>query len=135
MKLKFSLLTIGSVALLILMSLVFTPVPIPDEGECLVDSGVVTNIYESGSKDITLILSGHRKRYYINRGLERGLQLNEVGTALLGRKVVIKYPDYWTPLDPKNSIRHVSKSELDGQTIFTELQTKAAEGLDPFREE
>ena len=121
MRTKQWCILIGSLLLMILVISVFAPVPVPSEDDCLVETGVVTHVFESGSKDVTLILSGNQKRYYVNRGLERGLELGKLGATLVGREVVIKYPDYWTPLDPRNSIRHISKIELDGETIFSEI--------------
>ncbi len=101
--------------------LIFRPVPIPYEGDCLIVDGHVAQIYESGTKDVSIRLEGNDKIFYVNRGLERGLDLNELNDMLIGEKILIKYPKYWTPLDPGSTIRHISKIEFNGRTIFTEL--------------
>lgn len=121
MAAKKSIFLIGLLLVIGMAFFIFSPVPVPDERDCLIARGVVVNIFESGSKDLSIILAGNKTRFYVNRGLERGLTIGETGAALLGREVLLKYPKYWTPLDPQNSIRHVSKIEIDGQTIFTEL--------------
>ena len=101
--------------------LVFRPVPIPDEEDCLTLNGTVREIYEAGVKDVVFKLQGHDKTFYINRGLERGLELKKLRTDLMSKKIKILYPKYWTPLDPFNSVRHISKMEHDGRTIFSEI--------------
>lgn len=101
--------------------LIFRPVPVPDEKDCLSVKGTVTQMYEGGVKDVVFKLQGLDKEFYVNRGLERGLDLNNLKASLTNKEIVIKYPKYWTPLDPGNSTRHISKIECDGKTIFTEL--------------
>jgi len=66
-------------------------------------------------------LQGLDKTFYINRGLERGLDLKKLREDLTNKEIVIIYPKYWTPLDPGNSVRHISKIECDGRTVFTEI--------------
>lgn len=102
-------------------TLAFRPIPIPDEKDCLILKGTVREVYEAGTKDVAFKLNGLDKEFYINRGLEKGLDLKKLRTDLTNKVIVIKYPKYWTPLDPTNSIRHVSKIECDGRTVFTEI--------------
>ena len=101
--------------------LILRPVPIPAEKDCLSFSGVVVNIYEGGVHDIVFRFRDNPKLYYINRGLERGLRLDSLSN-LLQKEITIKYPKYWTPLDPGNASRHISKIEFEGRTIFSELK-------------
>ena len=108
-------------AFLTLGILIFRSLPIPDEKDCLSLKGVVTEVYEGGVKDVVFKLQGVDKEFYINRGLERGLDLKKLQAELITKEIVVKYPQYWTPLDPTNSVRHIAKIECDGKTIFTEL--------------
>jgi hypothetical protein len=101
--------------------LAMRPVPIPAEEDCLTINGTVVLVSESGEKDVQIKLKDVDQIFYINRGLEHGLTLTQLNNDLLYNNVTIKYPEYWTPLDPSNSIRHVSKIEVDGTTIFSEL--------------
>jgi hypothetical protein len=48
-------------------------VPIPDEKDCLSLKGMVSEVYEGGVNDVVFKLQGLDKEFYINRGLERGL--------------------------------------------------------------
>ena len=101
--------------------LIFRPIPIPDEKDCLSLKGTVSEVYEAGVKDVVFKLQGLDKTFYINRGLERGLDLKKLRADLTNKEIVILYPKYWTPLDPGNSVRHISKLECDGRTVFTEI--------------
>jgi hypothetical protein len=107
------------VVLLALGVFILRPVPIPDEKDCLIVKGKVTEINEDGVKDVVFRLAGQDKTFYVNRGLERGLELGKLRTELIGKEITIKYPKYWTPLG--NSSKHISKIETSERTIFTEV--------------
>ena len=119
MKIKTRFFVVGLLAAMGILTL--RPVPNPTEQDCLSFKGTVTEIYEAGVKDVVFEFQGLDKRFYVNRGLERGLDLTKIKLDLTNKEIVIKYPKYWTPLDPGNSWRHISKIESEGRTIFTEV--------------
>jgi hypothetical protein len=121
MKTKQWILLTVLVVVVTFFFLALRPVPIPEEKDCLITTGRVVQVYESGTKDITIRLQNADETFYINRGLEAGLDMKKLRADLAYNVITIKYPDHWTPLDPSGSTRHVSKIELDGKTIFTEL--------------
>lgn len=106
----------------ILSALIFRPVPIVAESKAITQTGIVSKIYCNSGNDIVFILENNPQRYYINRGLENGLELNKLKNQLIGNTIIIKYPKYWTPLDWNNSIRHVSKVEFENEVVFNELK-------------
>jgi hypothetical protein len=120
MKRRYILIAAGLIFFAFL-AFVFRPVPILAEKDCLTVSGVLISASEGSSYDVVLRLAGDNTHYYINRGLERGLTMEQV-RGLLNEPVVLKYPSYWTPLDPGNGSRHISKIESRGEVIFTELK-------------
>ena len=120
MKIRNWIIVLG-VVFLGLGILIFRPVPIPDEKDCLSLKATVTEVYVGGVNDVVFKLQGLDKEFYINRGLERGLDLKKLRADLTNKEIVIKYPKYWTPLNAGNSMRHISKVECNGKTIFTEL--------------
>ncbi len=93
-------------------------IPIPNEKYCLIITGTVADIYEAGERDIVFTLKEQSKAYYINRGLERGLDLQVLRTGLLNRPITIKYPKHFT------GAGHISKLESAGETVYTELESK-----------
>ena len=96
------------------------PVPIEREEDCIVEKGLVIGMFESGVKDITFVLKDNPRRFYINRGIEAGLDLQALRSKMMHNEATFKYPKYWTPLDPYNKIKHVSKVEFNGEVIFDE---------------
>ena len=107
-------LTLGALAL--------RPVPIVVESECKVVTGRITDVLKENENDVVFLLEDERRRFYINRGLEHGLQLESLRRDWIAEDVTIKYPRYWTPLDPTNSSRHVSKLEAGGIVLFDETR-------------
>jgi len=114
-------LLLGVALLFIAAGYALRPVPTPNEKDCLVFTGVVEEINEGGYKDVLFKLKGVKREYYINRGLDYGLTLDDLRKNLIGKEVTIKYPDY-TPLLASESIRHLSKLEYNGITIYSEIK-------------
>jgi hypothetical protein len=117
---KYSLITLG-LAFFLAAALIFRPVPIVPEDRAIVEKGVVSEIYANQGNDIVFLFENKQRKYYINRGLENDLELEDLKQRLIGKEIVIKYPKYWTPLDWNNEIRHLSKVEFEGEVIFNEL--------------
>ena len=122
MNTKKRIFQVALLSFFILLIFAFKPVPIPAEANCKVMEGTVSKVFEGGEKDVVFLLHENDVAYYINRGLELGLTLESLRYQLKGKKVTIKYPKYWTPLDPYNKTRHISKLESDGEVIFTEVE-------------
>lgn len=103
-------------------ALVLRPVPIVAEAECEVAQGKVVHVFEGGAGDIVLVLESQAERFYINRGLEKGLDLELLRSQLIDSQVKLWYPSYWTPLDPTSSTRHISKMTLGESVLFDETK-------------
>ena len=106
----------------IIAVLIFRPFPIVSESKAISEIGIVKEIYSNKGKDVIFIMLNTDRKFYINRGLENGLELNNLKEKLIGNSIVMKYPKYWTPLDWNNSIRHISKVEFKNEIIFNELK-------------
>lgn len=102
--------------------LAIRPINSPTKTNCSILKGQVIEIYESGVNDVVFKLQGHNEEFYINRGLERGLDLNKLKADLMTKSIVLTYPNHWTPLDPFNSVRHISEVALDEKLIFSEFK-------------
>jgi len=109
----------------LIFAFILKPVPIVTEDRALMKQGTVTEIYEMGKYDVVFKLAETDQRFYINRGLERGLELASLRENYIGKKLTFKYPSYWTPLDWDNTSRHVSKIEFEEEVIFNELKPAA----------
>lgn len=105
--------------ILTLLVLILRPVPTPESiGDCEIVEGEVLLIGEAGANDIMLKLKDSTQQFYINRGSDFGLELEE----LHGQEVQIYFPKYWTPLDWNNHIRHLSEIWLGEELIYSEIQ-------------
>lgn len=111
-----------SLIILIIAVLIFRPVPIVSENETISENGIVAEIYSNKGNDVIFIMENTERKFYINRGLENGLELNNLKEKLIGNAIVVKYPKYWTPLDWNNSVRHISKVEFNDEIVFNELK-------------
>jgi hypothetical protein len=121
---KFTVWALSFLAFLFLAItvLVLRPVPQVSEDNCLVAKGTIISVMETGVNDILFKLEGDKTAYYINRGLEQGLNLDSLWANVRGKEAILKYPKYWTPLDPNNSLRHLAKVEIEGEVIFSEFR-------------
>lgn len=118
---KYFLIVFSSLFLVIAI-LILRPVPIVSESKAITENGIVAEIYSNSGNDIIFVMQHIERRFYINRGLENGLELDRMKDKLIGNTIVVKYPKYWTPLDWNNSVRHVSKIEYNGDILFNELK-------------
>lgn len=117
---KWLLILLG--VLLVFSYFILRPVPIVSEEKALVTSGVVRDVFSAGTQDIVFELQDDHRLFYINRGSDRGLDIEQLQELLIGNKIILKYPKYWTPIDWKGEVRHVSKLEFGNQILFNELQ-------------
>jgi hypothetical protein len=74
-----------------------------------------------GEGDIVLKLRNDPAFYYINRGLERGLQIKTLKTKIESQEVRISYIDDWSFLDPGNQMRHISSISMRGEQVYAEF--------------
>lgn len=121
MKKQF-LLLLSTGILLTSAIIIFRPIPILPEERLSVISGTVEDIFEEGEFDIVLTMKEDQNSYYINRGIEQGLSINDLKSKLIDKEVIIKYPNFWSPLQ-NSHIRHLSKLIYENQIIYTELES------------
>ena len=111
-----------SLIVLIIAVIIFRHAPIVTEKNTISESGIVKEIYANKGNDIIFILENVERRFYINKGLENGLELTDLKKRLIGNLIVMKYPKYWTPLDWNDKIKHISKVEFNHEILFNELK-------------
>lgn len=99
----------------------------PEPDECLEVSGTVTEVYEGGDMDAFFKIEGDHRTFYINRGLENGLNLDSL-QKLVYQSVTMMYVDIWTPLDPNGNIRHVSQLMHGDKLLYSEFSENSTTG-------
>lgn len=107
--------------LLYLGAKALSPVPVPRESSCKIAEGTLLEITTVG-EDLFFLLKDDQTRYYINEGLNKGLDPGQLSQTLTGQFISIKYPRYWTPVDPLKRKRHISKLTHGDHTLYSELR-------------
>ncbi len=103
-----------SVLLIIFALVAIGPVD-TSRSNCKQVEGVVEQISDATSYDIVFKLKGDDAIYYVNRGLERGLELNNLKAELEGKKVKI-----WHAKTGYLEGGHITQVEAGEKIIYTE---------------
>jgi hypothetical protein len=62
------------------------------------------------------------KSYYINRGVEHGLVVQDLERQLLGKEITLLYhKGGWNVLNYRNQVQHVCEVQIDKKVLYTEL--------------
>ncbi len=88
----------------------------PKRENCEVVTIFVDSIYEGGVKDV-VFAEPNGDFYYINRGLEQGLILEELRSRLLNKKVTLHLAKVLGGITSE----HISELALNNEVIYTEL--------------
>jgi len=64
---------------------------------------------------IVLFQPDNPNRYYINRGLERGLTMLDLQQQLLGQKIVLWHAQSW-----QTSGGHITQVKIGGEVVYNE---------------
>ncbi len=116
------LASIMIMAFITLLFLSFSPLPKATYENCEKITGEVINVFKgSGKNDIVINLKNDGNYYYVNRGLERGLNLEALQTQLINNNITLYYVKHWSLLDPYNKTRHVARLDFDGNKIYNEM--------------
>lgn len=100
----------------IIGALIFRKVPAATIDNTYLFEDVVANVFEGPGYDIVFAFESSNKKPYINRGLQRGLNIEDLNSQLRGTKARFKFIDHWTPLDPNKMSPTVASIEMDDGT-------------------
>lgn len=88
----------------------------PKPEDCVVETITITKISEGRSNDIVFHDSG-TDYYYINRGLEQGLNLDSLNAKILNKTVTLHLAKVLGGITSE----HISQMKLGDEIIFTEF--------------
>ncbi len=114
------ILNMAGLSLFLLAILCLRPVPRLTDKNAITVTTIIKSVFEGGEKDIVFTTYGSDEVYYINRGLEQDLDIAQLRERLVGEEVVIVYPKYWSPLDAKQKVKHLSKLLHQDDLIYDE---------------
>ncbi len=104
------------------VALVVRPLPDPIIANCEPVTGTVVEIYGGGLNDAALKLKDDPVVYFINRGLEHGLTVEDLQNQLNQQAVTIYYLKHWTPLDRNGSLRYITRLEFKDEVMYNEIE-------------
>ena len=111
------------VVLFVIMAL--RPIYKPTLEQCALVKGHLISIAEAGGPaDVAIRLRDDSHRYYINRGIEQGVNTSVLRAELVDNEVEVYYVKHWTPLDPMGTMRHVSRVVYQGAIIYDEIEQR-----------
>jgi hypothetical protein len=110
------------IMLLIVLALVFRPVPNPSPENTIKANGTIEEVSMAGNDDLIIKLRGDDRLYYIDEGLKHGRSLSSIQGELSGKTVEIHYVKYWTPLDPLSRLKRTSKVDFNQTTLYPEIK-------------
>jgi len=100
----------------------FRPIRNVQSDDVLEIHGVVTKIEEGSGFDIVITLENDSHYYYINRGLQLGLTIEELQNQLLHKKVTLYSIHRWTIFTRDGNMGHIAKLIIGDHIIFNEIQ-------------
>jgi len=116
---KKALYILGLIIVIITFVTFFSPSGVSRE-QVKKASGVVTAIYASGSHDAVFKISDSKMVFCIKRHLKKGVDLADLKSKVLGKKVTILYTEKWTPFDP-SSKKQIAELISDEDLLYSEL--------------
>ena len=102
------------IALLALLNSCVIKDPKPED--CVVETVKIVDITEGTSKDIVFHDNG-TDYYYINRGLEKGLNLDSLKTKVLNKTVTLHLAKVIGGITSE----HISQLEVNNEILYTEF--------------
>ena len=106
------------VLLIVILALIFRPVPYPSPENTIKANGTIEEVSMAGNDDLIIKLRGDDRLYFIDEGLKSGQSLSSIQGELSGKAVEIYYVRYWTPLDPMSRLKHISKVDIKQTTFY-----------------
>jgi hypothetical protein len=92
----------------------------PKPYECDIVKAKIVKITEGSSYDIVFHDAG-TDFYYINRGLENGLNLDSLNAKVLNKTVTLHLPKLFY-----GTSEHIAQLAIDDEIIFTEFSSNAS---------
>lgn len=103
---------VGFFGLVAIMSLTIKD---PKPEKCVVETKKIVKITVGSSNDIVLSDDG-TDHYYINRGLEYGLNLDSLNAKVLNKTVTLHLPKLWL-----GTSEHIAQLAVGDEIIYTEF--------------
>jgi fucose 4-O-acetylase-like acetyltransferase len=114
---KFNKFIVPFFALALFITIYSCIIQNPKPEECEIVTATISKIIEESSYDIVFVDKGG-DRYYINRGLEQGLNLQDLNASVLNKTVTLHLAKI---LGGMATSEHIAQLAVNDNIIFTEF--------------
>lgn len=117
---RFTFIFLG-IAFVVFLAYSFKPVTTANSNECVMISGKIVSIKEGKANDIQIRLENDSHYYYINNGVAKGINLEQLSSKVLNKTVTLHCPNRWTIINPDGIVPHISKMEKGTTVVYSEF--------------
>ncbi|MEM6687376.1 MAG: hypothetical protein AAF617_16470, partial [Bacteroidota bacterium] len=117
---RFTFIFLG-IAFVVFLAYSFKPVTTVKSEDCVLISGKIVSIKEGKANDIQIRLENDSHYYFIDRGLEKGINLAQLSSKVLNKTVTLYCPNRWTVVNPDGIVPHITKMEKGTTVVYSEL--------------
>ncbi|MDP3467767.1 MAG: hypothetical protein Q8S11_05500 [Daejeonella sp.] len=113
---------IFTVLIIALLYLAFRPIPVSRDNSIVINT-TIDKVSEGSEDNIILKLNNASGIFYINHGLQKGLNLDTLQKELLSREVTVLYlkSGFFSGFSPVKSTRYITELKLGDKVIYSEL--------------
>ena len=109
------------IAFMAVMIQTFRPVRNVQPDDVMKIDGWVTGVKEGPGFDIIISLKNDTHHYYINRGLQHNLTIQQLQEQLFNQSVTLYVVKRWTIFTRDNNMGHISKLVFNEDVLFNEI--------------
>lgn len=120
-KIYLSVIFVLFIVFMVVVIQTFRPVRNVEPDDVMKIEGLVTDIKEGPGLDIVITLKNDEHYYYINRGLQYNLTLDQLHSDIFNKTVTLYAIKRWTIFTRDKNMGHISKLIIDNQVIFNEI--------------
>jgi len=111
-----------TVLIIALLFLVFRPIPVSRDNSIVINT-TIDKISEGSEDNIILKLNNTSGIFYINHGLQKGLNLDTLQKELQNREVSVLYlkSNFFSGFSPVKGTKYITELKLGDKVIYSEL--------------
>ena len=113
---------IFTVLIIALLYLVFRPIPVSRDNSIAINT-TIDKVSEGSEDNIILKLNNTSGIFYINHGLQKGLNLDTLQQELQNREVSVLYlkSNFFSGFSPVKGTKYITELKLGDRIIYSEL--------------
>lgn len=113
---------IFTVLIIALLYLVFRPIPISRDNSIAINT-TIDKVSQGSEDNIILKLNNTSGIFYINHGLQKGLNLDTLKQELQNREVSVLYlkSNFFSGFSPVKGTRYITELKMGDKIIYSEL--------------